>query len=114
MKDTDADPNTTRSAPSLTRSDSPPPVWRVDSYIEGIRQIEGEAALLGSVYILGVLHHAWFVRVEDRDGEQVTVDDPYGRLEDFYRLDADAGPFQTVEVPGFEGEYVLVIYPGSK
>jgi hypothetical protein len=86
---------------------------RIDGSIEGIRQIDDEAALLGRVYILGILHHAWFVQVEDRGGEQVAVNDPYGRLEDFYRLDLEVGAFQTVEVPGFPGEYVLVIYPGS-
>jgi hypothetical protein len=82
--------------------------------IQGIRQVEDEAALLGHVYIFGVMHHAWFVEVEERDGDQVAVDDPYDRLEEFQQLDADAGRFQTVEVPGFPGEYVLVIYPAGE
>jgi hypothetical protein len=59
------------------------------------------------------MHHAWFVQVEEADGDQVAVNDPYNRLEEFQQLDADAGRFQTVEVPGFSGEYVLVIYPAG-
>jgi hypothetical protein len=82
--------------------------------IESIRAIEGEAALLGIVYIFGILHHAWFIRVEERDGEQVPVDDPHGRLDEFHQLDADRGPMQTVDVPGHPGEYVLVIYPAGQ
>ena len=81
--------------------------------IASIRKIEGEEALLGSIHILGILHHAWFVRVEDVDDDQVAVDDPHGRLEEFHQLDADAGRLQTVEVPGFPGQYVLVIYPAG-
>jgi hypothetical protein len=84
-----------------------------DVRIEGIRQIEGEAALLGHVYLFGVLHHAWFVQVEECEGDQVAVDDPYNRLDDFQQLDSDAGALRTVEVAGFPGEYVLVIYPAG-
>jgi hypothetical protein len=100
----------TRSTPSTPSGGTA----RIAGHIEGIRQIDDEGALLGRVYILGVLHHAWFVQVQYRRGEQVAVKDPYHRLNDYYRLDAEIGAFQTVEVPGFPGEYVLVIYPGSK
>ena len=82
-------------------------------WIESVRPIEGEAALLGTAYILGVLHHAWFVQVVDDDGDQVAVDDPCGRLAEFHQLDADAGRMQTVQVPGHPGDYVLVIYPAG-
>jgi hypothetical protein len=81
--------------------------------IEGLRAIEGEAALLGTVYIFGVLHHAWFVRVEELDGDQVAVDDPHGRLEEFQQLDEDRGRMRTVSVRGYPGEYVVVIYPAG-
>jgi hypothetical protein len=79
-----------------------------------VRPIEGEAALLGTVYIFGVLHHAWFVEVIEDDDDQVAVDDPHGRLDEFHALDADAGRMQTVQVPGYAGEYVLVIYPAGQ
>lgn len=78
-----------------------------------VRKLDGEAALLGHVYLYGVMHHAWFVEVEEQDGDQVAVDDPFNRLEEFQQLDADAGRFQTVEVPGFSGTYVVVIYPAG-
>lgn len=114
MMNADANDRTrTSSAPSIAATPTGSRA-RVGCHIEGIRKIDDEAALLGLVYVLGVLHHAWFVQVEDRGGAQVAVNDPYNRLDDFYRLDVDAGPFQTVEVPGFDGEYVLVMYPGSK
>ena len=82
--------------------------------IENLRAIEGEASILGTVYVFGVLHHAWFVRVEEQDGDQVAVDDPHGRLEEFQQLDVDRGAMQTVDVPGYPGEYVLVIYPAGQ
>lgn len=82
--------------------------------IEGIRPIEDEAALLGTVYIFDVLHHAWFVRVEEQDGDHVAVDDPHGRLEEFQQLDGDHGAMQTVNVPGYPGEYVVVICPAGQ
>jgi hypothetical protein len=83
-------------------------------WIESLRAIEGEASLLGTVYVFGVLHHAWFVRVEEQDGDQVAVDDPHGRFEEFQQLDADRGAMQTVDVPGYPGQYVLVIYPAGQ
>jgi hypothetical protein len=82
--------------------------------IGGIRQIEDEDALLGVVYIFGVMHHAWFVRVEDTDDDQVATNDPCDRLAEFHQLDADAGRLRTVTVPGFPGDYVLVIYPAGQ
>jgi hypothetical protein len=82
--------------------------------IESVRQLEEEDGLLGTVYIFGVMHHAWFVRVDDTDDDQVATDDPHDRLSEFRQLDADGGRFQTVEVPGFPGQYVLVIYPAGQ
>jgi hypothetical protein len=80
---------------------------------EALRKLEGEEALLGVVHIFGVLHHAWFVRVEETHDDQVAIDDPYNRLQEFQQLDAAAGRLRTIEVPGFPGQYVLVIYPGG-
>ena len=82
--------------------------------IEGIRRLDGEATLLGHVYLLGTLHHAWFVQVEERPEGQVAIADPHHRLEDVHYLAGDGGPFETVAVPGFLGEYVLVISPGVR
>jgi hypothetical protein len=81
--------------------------------IEDIRLVAGEAALLGRLHVAGVLHHAWFIKVKERDGIQVAVNDPFDRLEDAYHLDSQ-GAFRTVELPGVDGEFVLVIYPGKR
>jgi hypothetical protein len=86
---------------------------QLPAWIENVRPIEDEAALLATVYILGVLHHAWFVEVVDEDGDQVAVNDPHGRLDEFQQLDADRGRMQTVQVPGYPGAYVVVIYPAG-
>jgi hypothetical protein len=80
--------------------------------IEDIHPVADEAALLGHLHIAGILHHAWFIQVEDRDGEQVAVNDPFDRLGDLYRIDPD-GAFRAVEIPGMAGEFVLLIYPGK-
>jgi hypothetical protein len=68
-----------------------------------------EDALLGTIDIFGVSHHAWFVRVEERDDELVGVNDPYDRLEEIFS--AVQGRPETVEVPGFPGRYAVLIYP---
>jgi nucleotide-binding universal stress UspA family protein len=86
---------------------------QIPSWIESLRPIEEEAALLASVYLFGVLHHAWFVQVVDEDGDQVAVNDPSGRLAEFQQLDADRGRMQTIQIPGHPGDYVLVIYPAG-
>jgi hypothetical protein len=82
--------------------------------IEGIRPVDGEATLLGHAYVLGVLHHAWLLRVVEADGLQVAVEDPHDRLDDLHHLAGDGGPFSTVEVPGFPGQYALVIVPAVR
>ena len=83
----------------------------IDTEITGLRQLDGEDTLLGTVYLFGVAHHAQFIRVKEDEetGEQVPTNDPEGRWEDVCWLYEQA--YQTVEVPGFEGDYVLVIHP---
>jgi hypothetical protein len=82
--------------------------------IEGLRPIDGEATLLGRAYVFGVLHHAWLVRVSESSGGQSPSDDPRGRLDDLHYLAGDGGPFATIEVPGFPGEYALAIVPAVR
>ena len=82
--------------------------------IDGIRRLDDEATLLGHAYVVGVLHHAWLVQVAENGGEQIAVDDPHHRLDDLHYLAGDGGPFETIEVPGFPGRYVLVIAPGVR
>ena len=73
-----------------------------------------EAVVRGVTEILGVPHHVYFVevtKVEDEDygAEQVSVNDPYGRLGDIQRL--NEGRLLTVKVPGYQGDYLTVIFP---
>ena len=69
-----------------------------------------EACLKGNLTINGVFFHAWAVQVrEDEDGNQEAVLDPYDRLEDVYALLGDCP--QTVRIAGYEGDWVLAIFP---
>jgi hypothetical protein len=82
--------------------------------IEGVRKIDGEATLLGHTYILGVLHHAWFIQVDESSGRQLAVGDPCDRLGDLHQFSLDGGPFETIPVDGFPGLYVLAIVPAVR
>jgi hypothetical protein len=73
-----------------------------------------EACLKAVTDILEVPHHVYLIEVQDiqeEEGEtdQVAVHDPYGRLGDVQRL--NEGRLLTVKVPGYGGDYVLVIFP---
>lgn len=66
---------------------------------------------LGQTKIAGTLFHVELVRVrEDDDSMQVPFDDTT-RLDDLDAVAQPDGPFDTIEVPGLEGEYVLYLYP---
>ena len=73
-----------------------------------------EACLKAVTEILDVSHYVYFIEVKDVEvaeegSEQVAVHDPYDRLGDVQRL--NEGRLLTVKVPGYHGEYVLVIFP---
>jgi hypothetical protein len=73
-----------------------------------------EACLKAVTEILDVSHHVYFIEVKDVEvaeegSEQVAVHDPYDRLGDVQRL--NDGRLLTVKVPGYDGDYVLVIFP---
>jgi len=73
-----------------------------------------EACLKAVTDILDVSHHVYFIEVKeaevDEEGsEQVAVKDPYDRLGDVQRL--NEGRLLTVKVPGYEGDYAMVIFP---
>ena len=65
--------------------------------------------LMGRVYIFGVPHHLFAVRVQDVEGEQKGFHDPYDRLKD--AVAGDAGYCYWVEIPGRVGKYVVFIQP---
>lgn len=67
------------------------------------------AALLTTLYILGVPHHLTAIRVTG-DGEQTAVDPALREeLEKVYALYDYA--LVTTEIPGFDGEYVIYATP---
>ena len=73
--------------------------------------------LAAHIHILGVPHHVTFVRVtEDFDGNQCAEGLDEGANNDYEALCAldPGGPFYTVRVPGFKGEYVCIISPFQK
>jgi hypothetical protein len=72
-----------------------------------------EAALKGTIEILGASHHAWFIQVEETNDGIEAVNDPHGRLDDVIEQNGD-GNLETVSVPGFAGKYVLSIYPFAR
>lgn len=79
--------------------------------IENVREWE-PGVLAGTVRILGVLYHVRFMLVS-----MVEEDDECGPLQVFY-LDSelvevsDAGePFATIELPGYEGEWIMTMFP---
>src|SRR5438876_6237310 len=73
-----------------------------------------EACLKGVIEILGVLHHVYLIEVHEVEVDggatsQEAVNDPHDRLGDVQRFNDNR--LLTVQVPGFEGRYVMVIFP---
>jgi len=93
----------------------------LDIRIEGLGndQAFGEDCLLGVCFILGVPHHAQFLRVHDVPDEtepgrtvQVGTHDPQDNYADMLRLYA-CRSYETVDLTelGFPGKYVVMIHP---
>lgn len=93
----------------------------LDVQIEDItRHEEDEDTLLGTCHILGVPHHAQFIRVEDVEGEddgfgrpslQQPTNDPHGRYDDMQKVYAGRCYTVNLEQFGFEGQWVVLIHP---
>ena len=90
----------------------PEPTSLVGSFrVEELRRLEGEDVLLGTVALFRTLHHFQAVKVaRDAKGCQVGTRDPHHRFSDVAQVNGD-GALETVELPGFDGEWVLCIYP---
>lgn len=103
----------------LTPDGVEPGIQILDIRIHSIQPSPNEGEVLAGVCsILGVEHHAKFVRVHEVHEEderesgtfQEPISDVYGLYDEIRRIN-DGGRFATVKLPGFEGEYVMVIYP---
>lgn len=78
--------------------------------LENLVWLDGEDVLFGCAILFGVRHHVTIVRVEqDETGCQVGTRDPENRLDDVLK-GADSSGY-VVELPGFEGEWVINIDP---
>lgn len=77
--------------------------------LEDFSFYEDEDCALGTARIFGVRHHVTFVKVHEVDGVQTATNDPYDRLSDI--LDGAEGPAQTVQLPPYEGSWVVGIDP---
>jgi hypothetical protein len=99
--------------PQVIKSEIPMTPALTDAFgpLEGFTWMdkEEEDTLKGTVIIFGVHHHVTLVRVHYPDGVQTGTRDPHNRLEDILAGAEHAG--QTVEVPGFEGEWVVGVDP---
>jgi len=92
----------------------------LDIRIEGLRdQAFGEDCLLGVCFILGVPHHAQFLRVYELPGQdepdravQTGTLDPHDRYRDMQRF-YQCRSYETVDLTelGFPGKYVVMIHP---
>jgi hypothetical protein len=83
----------------------------VDATIRNVRKLGGEEGLKGILELCGVPHHAHFIRVREDEQTQLQepVEDPCDRFGDLQR--AHEGQYRTVQVPGFDGEYVVHVVP---
>lgn len=70
----------------------------------------GPTRLLGHVRILGCDFHAEAFLTEGPEGNLVRLDDP-DDLDHLAAVSGGEGEFQTVEIPGFPGRWVVAIYP---
>ena len=58
--------------------------------------------------------HAYAVRVVvDSNGIQVATNDPENRFEDMATFDSPDGAYETVEIEGHEGDWVIWLIPYS-
>jgi hypothetical protein len=85
--------------------------------IAGPDDAEDPCVMCGTIDIFGVMHHAMFFRVVDRDGEQVLdskdLDEEFcDEFDGLYAL--SCGPMnETVELPGFSGKWLIGIHPSD-
>jgi hypothetical protein len=78
--------------------------------LKNVTDLRPEAAYPKAVTeVFGVYHHVYFIKVTNEDGMQEAVNDSHGYYQDMQCL--NAGTLCTVEVPGYPGRYVMVLFP---
>lgn len=81
---------------------------------EGIRDatLDQDGYILGTMTLFGVHHHVNIFRVRDGDDgmeADSTDDDVASMLDDMFGTYDQ--PWQTVEIPGIAGRWVIVMHP---
>jgi hypothetical protein len=74
------------------------------------RRARDEDYLIGGLRIGSVNFHAEAIRVHEVEDIQEATNDPNHRLDDLSSLCGD-GAFETVEIDGFPGRWVVYITP---
>jgi len=76
-------------------------------------RFEEEEVIHGLIDLFGRTFHIQFIRVQlDEHNEQIATKDPYGRYDDMLRVDSIS--FETIELPGYPGDWVMLIHPGEE
>lgn len=75
-----------------------------DQSVRNLRKLENEDVLLGQMNLFGRRVHVIFLRVGEETG--MPTNDPYNRWQALVESEAE-GEFETIDVPGFEGQYVF-------
>jgi hypothetical protein len=77
--------------------------------VHGFSQCEGEDTWLGTLFLFGTPYHFQAIRVHEVGNAWVATNDPHQRLDDVFNL-YDYRP-TTTQIPGLDGEFVIVIHP---
>lgn len=76
------------------------------------RTLDDDNALRATFKLNDVCFHALAIRVHlNEKDEQVAVSDAYEKELEAAFLICGAGPFETAEIDGFEGDYAIILTP---
>jgi hypothetical protein len=80
--------------------------------LSNLSYLDDEDVMLGTVHIFRTAHHVQLVKVRrGEDGMLEGTCDPENRLEEVYAAGGYDGSPQTVDLPGFDGEWVVTVTP---
>lgn len=82
--------------------------WTDNTCTDGV---EALAALHGQATIAGGFFHVEAIRVYEEDHRQRAVDPAFQEDLDKAMDICGDGPLMAVKIEGYEGEYVIIIYP---
>jgi len=77
--------------------------WWKDPIEPGVRHAK--------VDFFGVPHNLTAIRVDERNDDQRALGDTHKRYDDVQRAAGGPGYLSSVQIPGLEGDYVLIVTP---